>query len=233
MDSPLGQRVQQQQQQLALDSRYAALFKTLNLPAEKLATFKALLLEKQSVVQDVMAAARDQGLDPRTGGGEIRQMIADAQAEIDGSVKSLLGNDAFAQYEEFQRTQPQRALVSQLQQSLSYTASPLTTSQADQLVTILAANSPPAANRRATSDAPALPPPDAGGRGGFGFVGGLGGGGFGGTTITTEAVNADQQILSTSQLSALQQLQQTQAAQQELNQMMRASRGPGTPRGGG
>ncbi len=237
LDSPLGQRVQQAQQKLALDSRYAALFKNLNLPADKLDQFKTLLLEKQTSVQDVFAAAEQQGLDPRTSRDQMRQLIANAQNEIDGSIKSLLGADGYAQYEQFQQTQPQRTLVNQLQQSLSYTAAPLSAAQADQLVQILAANAPAGrgGNGGDVFFAGGTPPtpPDGGGRGGVFFAGGPGG--FGGATITNEAVSAAQQVLSAPQLDALQQLQQTQQAQQQLNQLMRTNRDGGAPapRGGG
>ncbi len=229
-DSPLAQRVMQQQQKLALDSRYAPLFKALNLPPDKLDKFKSLLLDKQTAVQDVMAAAFDQGIDPRANGGEVRKMIASAQAEIDTNLKALLGDDAFAQYDQFQRTQPQRNVVNQLQQSLSYTAAPLSTAQADQLVAILTANT--AARPTGDGGGPGMFA-DGGGRGGFGRGGPMDGGNGGGATITTEAVSAAQQILSAPQLTALQQLQQTQQEQQQLSQQLRANRGDAPPPRGG
>jgi hypothetical protein len=224
-DDPVAQRLMQQQQKLALDNRFAALFKRLNLPADQLESFKTLLLEKQSAAQDVMAAAASQGLDPRNNGAEIRKMIASAQAETDGSLKALLGTEGFSQYEQFQQTQPQRSLVNQLQQSLSYTAAPLSTTQADQLIQILAANAPTVP---ADGNAPVFgrgnPPFDGGGRGGIGGAA---------LTITPAAVTAAQAVLSAPQVVALQQLQAAQQAQQQLNQQMRAGRGEGGgPRGG-
>jgi hypothetical protein len=224
-DDPVAQRLMQQQQKLALDNRFAALFKRLNLPADQLESFKTLLLEKQSAVQDVMAAAASQGLDPRNNGPEIRKMIASAQSETDGSLKALLGAEGFSQYEQFQQTQPQRSLVNQLQQSLSYTAAPLSTTQADQLIQILAANAPTVP---ADGNAPIFgrgnPPFDGGGRGGAGGAA---------MTITPAAMTAAQGVLTAPQVVALQQLQAAQQAQQQLNQQMRAGRGEGGgPRGG-
>jgi hypothetical protein len=225
----------QQQQRLALDGRYAALLKNLNLAPEKLDKFKTLLLEKQSAAQDVFAAAEAQGLDPRENREEIRKLVATTNAEIDGNLKSLLGEDAFAQYEKFQQTQPQRNLVNQLQQSLSYTATPLTAPQAERLVDIFATTT--------TSQGPGAggPPADggrggpAGGpRGGPGLAGGPGGGGPApSATLTAAAVTAAQQVLSAAQIETLQQLQQTQQAQQQLNQLIRAGRGDPPPRRGG
>ncbi len=223
-ENPQAQKLMQQQQKLALDGRFAPLFKALNLSPASLDQFKSLLLEKQTVMPDVMAAAREQGVDPRENPQEFRKMVAAAQADVDGSIKSLLGDESFANYQQYQQTLPQRSVVNQLQQSLSYTNAPLSTTQGDQLVQILASTAP-----QPTAGAGGMPP-EMGGRGGFG--GGPGGGMGGGPVtapITTEAVALAQQVLSTPQLEALQQLQQTQQAQEQLNQMRRG----GARRGGG
>ncbi len=224
LENPQVQKLLQQQQKLALDGRFAPLFKALNLSPASLDQFKSLLLEKQTVMPDVMAAAREQGVEPRDNPQEFRKMVAAAQADVDGSIKSLLGDEGFANYQQYQQTLPQRSVVNQLQQSLSYTNAPLSTTQADQLVQILASTAP-----QPTAGASGMPP-EMGGRGGFG--GGPGGGMGGGPVtapITTEAVALAQQVLSTPQLEALQQLQQTQQAQEQLNQMRRG----GARRGGG
>jgi hypothetical protein len=222
MESPEVRKLMAQQQRAALDSRYAALFKALNLPAAQLEKFKSLLLEKQSVMQDVMAVARDQGLDPRTDPENFQKLMSTAQAELDTSLKAVLGDEAFTQYQQYQQAQPQRTVVSQLQQSLSYTDAPLTDAQSTQLMQILAATS------TAPTGGGSLP---AGGRGGP-----LGGGGTGPVAvITTETIAQAQTVLSATQLQALQQLQQTQQAQQQLNQIMRNSGGgaPARPPSGG
>lgn len=239
LDDPAAQRLMQQQQRLALDGRYAALFRNLNLPADKLEKFKTLLLDKQTATQDVFAAAEAQGLDPRTNRDEIRKLVASTQGEIDDSLKSLLGADGFAQYEKFQQTQPQRNLVNQLQQSLSYTATPLTTTQAEQLVDVFATTTAtsPSGNPRGGGEFGRPPPPDGGGRGFGGGPGGPGGPGGGpqpSATLTPAAMTAAQQVLSTAQVEALVQIQQTQQAQQQLGQMMRANRGgDAAPKRGG
>lgn len=230
-ENPQAQKLMQQQQKLALDGRFAPLFKALNLSPASLEQLKSLLLEKQAVMPDVMAAAREQGVDPRSNPQEFRKMVAAAQADIDGSIKSLLGDEGFAAYQQYQQTLPQRSVVNQLQQSLSYTNAPLSAAQADQLVQILASTAPQSAAGSGGM------PPEGGGRGGFGGGpgGGMGGPPGGGPVtapITTEAVALAQQVLSAPQLEALQQLQQTQQAQEQLNQLMRGGRG-GARRGGG
>jgi hypothetical protein len=212
MDRPEMQRALALQQKAALDGRYGALFKSLNLSPEKLAAFKSLLAEKEATMMDTMRAAREQGIDPRNDPEGFKKLMATTQAEVDASIKTALGDDAYAQYQQYQATEPQRNVVSQLQKSLSYTSDPLTTAQAEQLVQVLAANS---------SQSTASAPPDGGGRGGF--MGGPGGGGGGGATITTAAVAQAQTVLSASQLQALQDLQTLQQAQQQAQQAMRAN----------
>ena len=210
MDRPEMQRLRTLQQRAALDSRFAPLFKALNVSPEKLDQLKTLLAEKESTMQDVMMAARDQGVDPRADPEAFRKLVASAQTEVNSQLKSLLGDEGYAQYEQYAQTQPQRATIEQLRQSLSYTSDPLTDTQASQLVQILAATSP-------------APPADGGGRGSGGPPGGGPFGGGGGVPITTETMAQAQTVLSTTQVQALQQIQTLQAAQQQAMQLMRNS----------
>lgn len=210
MDKPEMQRLVALERKGALDARFAPLFKNLNLTPEQLDKFKNLLVEKQTSMMDVLAAAREQGINPRTDPAAFRQMVTDAQNEIDSSIKSTLGDAAFAQYQGFEQTQPQRNTVSQLEQRLSYSSTPLTASQSDQLVSILAANTP------ATTENNPL-------RAAFGGGGPMGGGG--GTKITDATIAAAQGVLTAPQVTALQQLQQEQQAQAELAKTMREQMG--------
>lgn len=213
MENPEVRKLMTRQQQAALDLRYAALFKALSLPAAQLDKFKSLLLEKQTVMQDVMMAAREQGLDPRTDPEGFRKLVSTTQADLDASLKAVLGDPAYTQYEQYQQAQPQRNVLTQLQQSLSYTDAPLSDTQAAQLMQILAA----------TATTPAAGGPPEGGRGGP--MGGGGGGVGPAALITTQTIAQAQSVLTATQLQALQQLQQTQQAQQQLEQIMRNSGG--------
>ena len=55
MERPEVQKLMAIQQKGQLDSRYAALFKNLNLSPEQLDKFKTLLVERQTAMQDVVA----------------------------------------------------------------------------------------------------------------------------------------------------------------------------------
>ncbi|MDB6170145.1 MAG: hypothetical protein JWM88_3009 [Verrucomicrobia bacterium] len=223
MEKPEIQKLLALQQRGALDSHYAALFKNLNLTPDQLEKFKNLLVEKQTAMADVLAAARAQGMDPRSDPQGFRSLISETQAEIDANIKATLGDAGFAQYQQYQQTLPQRNVVSQLEQSLSYTNTPLTAAQSDQLLQILANNSP------ATS---------AGASNRAAVVNGLGIGPGPTARVTDTAVAQSQGVLAPAQVQALQQLQQTQQAQAQLAQAMRnqfggaAPAAPAAPAGG-
>jgi len=194
------------QQRGALDGRYADLFKKLKLPSADLEKLKNLLVERQTARMDVMATAREQGLDPRTNREELRQLTADAQAEVDANIKTTLGPAVFDQYQNYEATLPQRTLVSQLDQRLSYTAAPLTSTQTDYLINALA----PADATRA---------PDPGPIGPGNWTGGNR------PAITDTVIQQAQSVLTPDQLTALKQLQTEQQAQQQLRDLMRTGAG--------
>jgi len=245
LQKPETQRLIALQQKAQLDSRYAALFKGLNLSPAQLEKFKNLLVERQTSMMDVMTAAREQGVDPRADPQGFRQLVAGTQAESDASIKTALGDTAYAQYKDFEKTMPPRATTDQLGQRLSYTSTPLTAEQSASMVTILAQTAPAtrqpgAAGSTGGTATVSVVADSGGGRGGpggsviggmFGALGGVGGQG-GGTTanspITDATVNLAQGVLSGPQVDALKQLQQEQLAQQKLGQTFRETMGGGT-----
>jgi len=219
MASPEMQKLMAVQQKSALDGHYAALFKQLQLSPADLEKFKNLLVDKQASVMDVMAAARSEGLGGREDRDQVRQLVQDARAEVDDNIRSVLGDAAYAQYQNFEATQPQRSVVNQLEQRLSYSPTPLTDSQSRQLVQILADTSAAAAGQAGQMMATATFMPVPGGR-------------AGGVTITDDAITRAQGILSAQQVSAMQALQQEQQAGALLMKQMRSNfQGP-TPASG-
>lgn len=161
MNKPDVQAMIAQQQKSALDARYASLFKNLNLSPEQTEKLKALLIERQASRQDVFEAARAQGIDPRENPEAYRKLMADARNQVESSIKSVLGDSGYAQLQNYEQTMPQRGLVNEIQQRLTYSNTPLTANQAEQLVQILATNTPP---RPTTAGAPGTPGPADGGR---------------------------------------------------------------------
>ena len=247
MTKPEVQAMVSLQQKAAIEARYATLFKNLNLPTEQVEKLKTLLAERSTTMQDVMSVAREQGINPRENPDAFRKLVSDAQNEINNSIKSVIGDQGFAQLTTYEQTLPQRNIVNELQQRLSYTSTPLTAAQAEQMVQILANNTP----QRSAGSSPGSgqegrppgggrggPPPGGFGRGGpdlggmiagvmaggpgMGFMpGGFDGGRGGGTApVTSAAVSQAQTVLAPPQLSALQQIQQQQQTQQQLRQMI-------------
>lgn len=210
MDKPEIQKLMATQQKAALDARFATLFKNLNLTPEQLEKFKNLLVEKQTAITDALAAARAQGINPRTDPEDFQKLVTDAQAESDAGIKTALGDAGYAQYQQYQQTLPQRSVVNQLAQSLSYTSTPLTSGQTEQMVSILAANTPASSN-----------PTGSNTRATIATAFGVGFGGALNSPITNSAITQAQTVLAPPQVSALQQLQAAQQAQTQLNQAMR------------
>ena len=202
MDTPEMQQLIALRARGQLDGRYADLFAKLRLSPAQLQRLQQLLVDKQNTTRDVMAAMRSQGLSTRRDNAEqTRSLIQDANAEIDTQIRTELGEAVFAQYQEYERTQPQRTLVNRVSQRLSYSGEPLNEQQAARLVSLFVETAP----------APVQTP-----------RGPLPGPGFAGTaTLTEEALARAGTVLTPGQLAALQQLHQEQEAQ---NQLMRLGR---------
>ena len=212
MASPEFQKAMALQSQAQIEGRFAALFKKLNLPPEALEKFKSLLAEKQNAVRDAMEVAREQGLNGRDNRDQIRDVIKQTQAELDDSIRNSIGDAAYSQYQQYEQTQPQRTTASQLTNRLSYTQTPLTDTQYEQLVQTLAASGKTQTDGFRTFT--------GGGPGGPG--GALGGGlGTNGTNITNDVVTAASAYLTTPQLNTLSQLQAEQQAARKAQQLLR------------
>ena len=194
-----------------LDSRYADLFKSLvqsgKLTPDQIEAFKNLLVERQNTLRDIRQSARDQGITDRS---QIDALVKSTQADLDAQLQSTLGSAAYADFQAYEKTAPQRNFVSQLAQSLSYTSSPLNDSQTQQLIDLLATSSTANNNNRR--------------QGGFG--GGPGGmfGGGSGVTVTDATLTAAATVLNPAQLAALAEVKKQQEAQQQLRQSIQAAR---------
>jgi hypothetical protein len=211
MNSPEFIKLLSTQQKGLIESRYAALFKKLNLTPAELDKFKSLIMDRQNAVNDVMTAAREQGLNGRNSRDQVRNLIEAAQAEVDASMRTLLGDQRYDQYQNYEATSSQRNTVSQLSSRLSYSQTPLTEAQTDQLVGLL------------SSDTSAVFPEGFGGPGGGrGMLGG-GMGGESSALITATTLQQAQGILSQPQLAVLQSLYEEQQAQQQINKLMRST----------
>ncbi|HVU32973.1 MAG TPA: hypothetical protein VHE61_06040 [Opitutaceae bacterium] len=224
-DLPEFQKLVALQQRGAIDGKYAALFHQLNLNPEQRQQFASLLADRQSAFADALLAAHDQGLT----GEEARQMaltVARAtQKDIDSSMQALLGPQGYSDYQNYQRTMPQRETVNQLQQRLNADGASLTPQQQNQLVQVLAKTAKQQAAATVAAAAASgekIPkprttmPPVPGPLRGIGIASSNSG------IITSSAVSTSGSFLSPQQVGALQQLQQEQQAQINLTQIVKA-----------
>jgi len=207
-----------------IDEKYAALFKKLHLSPEELARMQTLLGEKQSAIADVALAVRDQGLTGQAASDVARQLLKQSQLDLNNSIKNLLGPQRYGQYQNYENTAPQRQTVDQLAQRLSYTSTPLTAKQSDQLVQALAAKPRvDPANPSASQPLASIRPLPA-------SMTNLGIASANLTPIPASAVAAAQTFLSAPQLTALQRMQQEQQAQQILGNLIRTGNTSAPPK---
>jgi RNA polymerase sigma factor (sigma-70 family) len=213
-----------------LDARYGALFRRLNLSTEKTEQLKKLLLDRQNVARDVLHAGREQGLGLQEMQANLPAMIEKTNAAVDETIRRLLGDESYAQYQNYQSTLPQRAIAEQLASRLNSTDDPLSSQQLEQLVQTLAANTTPT-----NPTSPSSVPPGVVGDHVF-----LGNAEFGANStgpvfafgatgmennspMSTDAIAQSASFLSPTQLAALQQIQAEQQAAQALSQRLMSS----------
>ncbi|MES2695594.1 MAG: hypothetical protein V4773_19110 [Verrucomicrobiota bacterium] len=214
LENPEFVRALNLQRHAMLDTRFADLFRRLNLEGDELAEFKRLLVEKENVALDVVAvseSAPEGPLRPETMQAGIRA----AQLQIEQAIHSSLGSDRYAVYRDYERTLMHRATVAQLEQRLSYTSTPLTPSQADAVVRILDSNTPPASVENSA------PPVSVLVRSGVPEAVPIGPTTAGTGRVTDQVVAQSQTVLTPAQLGALKQIQEEQQAAMKAAQMIR------------
>jgi hypothetical protein len=132
MKNPGMKDMMRAQMQGQVDLSYDALFKYLQLPDADMQTLKGLLLDKQM-------ARVNLSLEMMTGTATpdarkaVSKRIKDADAGCDAQIKTLLGDDAYAVYQSFEETQPERTQVNLFKKSLS-PGDQLTEEQEDRLI---------------------------------------------------------------------------------------------------
>lgn len=178
---------------VAVDRGYAALFAALrrdgNLSDAQFDHLRNLLVKRQHVEPE-----------PEPDGDVSEESWMSAFVAIDEEIRQTLGDAGNATYLRYREKLPQRSAVELVAQMLNYNATPLTDTQAEQLMSVLAQFPAKGEGELAgrASRTVLFSPPDSIG------------------IITDEAVAAAAKILLPDQLQALQQAQQHQQAQRKL-----------------
>lgn len=206
VESPEFQSLQSFVRKGTLDRRYAPLFKQLNLSPADLDTLKRLLVEKQNTQSDVIAAARNEGLDLRNNREELMKLMDLNRSDIDGTIKDKFGEQIYEAYQKYETTMPYRGVVDTLGKKLSYTPNPLTDAQENQMIDLIARTQPAISPNSSRSSR---------GLAAFRF------GDFSSTTLTPETLNQARGILTPDQFTALSLLQQEQQANAKMSGMIR------------
>lgn len=122
------------QQKTMVHMMYGGLFKELNLPPAQQDQLTQLFLDQQmKAVENAGALFQADGAD-KTAAAEA---LAAQKKETDAQIKALLGEEKYAQYEEYQKNLGDRMQLSQFQQRLQDGQNALREEQSRQLLAIM------------------------------------------------------------------------------------------------
>jgi hypothetical protein len=119
-----------------IDKMYGALFQELNLTPEQSAGLKDLLMKKMLAAADVGMSMFDGSLDA----AKRKEMAAQIKTQTDAfdeQIKQYLGDENYQAFQSYEKTTPDRMVVSQLQDQLAASGTGLDPAQQQQLVQAL------------------------------------------------------------------------------------------------
>lgn len=120
-----------------IEEEFAELFLQLDLEPERLDAFQALLLERERSTIDAMMALADQGINPMGDWEKVWEVMEDETKRIDQEALDLLGTEKMDQFVNYVASKEEREALAKLQNSLSYTETPLTEGQSKLLMNTL------------------------------------------------------------------------------------------------
>jgi hypothetical protein len=119
---------------------YLALYIKLGLTPEQRAQFRELQLDHGEQRSDLLKAAMKQSptKDRATTQTTIEVVSEKTQEELDAKLRATFGEGAFQTIQNYQSSLPARTVANKLASAAFYTDTPLTVSQAERLVDIIA-----------------------------------------------------------------------------------------------
>jgi len=115
-----------------IEKQYTALFQQLNLTPEQAATLKDLLQKKMSVSTDIGMSMLDNSLDASQRADLTRQIKSQTD-DYNDQIQQLLGADDYQTFQDYEKTAPDRMMVSQFNDQLGSSAA-LSSDQQQQLI---------------------------------------------------------------------------------------------------
>lgn len=214
LENPATQKMMASSMKASLDQRYGGLFRQLKLSPAELEKLKDLLTERQMSAIDAMNAARTQGVSL----AGVPALVSKVQEDVDGSIRTLLGDERFNRYQDFNQNIASYSLLDQIERRLSYTNAPLQPAQSEALLRVLVETAPTAGAGPGTVVV----------GNNAAFVGAAPMIGMGGQSQISEATLARAgTVLDPAQTEVLRQLQTEQQNQVNLMQTLRAEAGGG------
>ncbi|HTG43894.1 MAG TPA: hypothetical protein VK633_05120 [Verrucomicrobiae bacterium] len=110
LKDPEMRKAMAQQQRMGLDMIYGSLFKELQLTPEQEKNFKDVLLEQQ--MANISQAGAMLG-DAKGDKAEIAKKLGEEHRAREGQLKEILGEEKFAQYQEYNQTVGERMMLDQ------------------------------------------------------------------------------------------------------------------------
>ena len=120
-------------------ANFRSLLEELNLTSEQREVFDTLLTANFERHSDLREFARTQGARPAD--LDVNALGAQADAELATQIRTAFGNSVYAAFEHFNETGPMREFTHHLAVALAPSPDPLSSTQVEQLVEILASHS--------------------------------------------------------------------------------------------
>jgi len=123
------------QQRVSMDQLYSPLVRKLGLSSEEATRFKELLADHMMASSEkAMAMMGEKSAEDKT---KALSALTEGQTQFDEEVRSLLGENRYSQYKEYQETLGERAQLNMFRQSSSGDKV-ITEAQTDQLLALMA-----------------------------------------------------------------------------------------------
>ncbi len=135
MKDPAMKEMLRTTQKAAMNSMYGSLFKELNLPADQKEKLTGILLDQQ--MQSMESAGGMFDNDGKPDLAKIGEAAKETQRQSDENIKALLGDDKFAEYQEYKKTMGERVQIDQFKQQMEGTGSALKDDQFKQLMSMI------------------------------------------------------------------------------------------------
>ena len=116
-----------------LDRQYGALFQQLNLTPEQTTALKDLLEKKMLAGTDAGFSMLDNTLDASQR-ADLAKQVKDQTDDFENQIKQFLGDANYQAFQNYEKTVPDRTVVSQFNDQLAGTATALSAQQQDQLI---------------------------------------------------------------------------------------------------